>query len=163
MTLIPVGTWFVDPDEGLVLRRVGSRDTSGYLKIDRRYLGQPCVQAHRVIWEAVHGPIPDGMVINHKNGKKTDNRIDNLELATQHENVQHAWRTGLSVSRKGSAHPAAKINNLLVYAIRALAELGMPQEELARKVGISRTQVSGIVRRSSWSHLPERALSMEEI
>lgn len=52
--------------------------------------------AHRIIWENLKGPIPDGLEINHINGKKDDNRLDNLELVTHKDNVRHAKRTGLT-------------------------------------------------------------------
>lgn len=35
---------------------------------------------HRVIWESVHGPIPKGFFLHHKNNNKMDNQIENLEL-----------------------------------------------------------------------------------
>lgn len=136
-------------------------DTSGYRQV---YLAKGVTQqAHRFIWEAVNGPIPDGMFINHRNGIKHDNRLENLELVTHQENVRHAWRTGLNTSTKGVAHHAAKLNNLRVYAIRALSDLGFTHSDIARRSGISRSQVSSIARREAWAHLPERAARIEDL
>ena len=47
-------------------------------------------RVHRVVWEAFNGPIPDRLEINHKNLIRTDNRLDNLELLTHQQNIQHA-------------------------------------------------------------------------
>lgn len=90
----------VDVDLGVVYGRgpapITSRNSYGYVVLavapdrKRRHLS-----AHRLVWEAVHGPIPDGMEINHINGVKDDNRIANLEMVTPGENQRHAHRTGL--------------------------------------------------------------------
>ena len=42
--------------------------------------------AHRVVWESAHGPIPDGMQIDHINGIKNDNRLENLRCVTVQQN-----------------------------------------------------------------------------
>ena len=48
-----------------------------HLKTERGWVH---VFEHRLVWQDFFGPIPDGSFIYHKNGIKTDNRIENLEL-----------------------------------------------------------------------------------
>lgn len=48
------------------------------------------VAVHRAMWEAFVGPIPERMEINHKNLDRADNRLENFELVTHRENIQHA-------------------------------------------------------------------------
>ena len=48
------------------------------------------VSVHRALWEAFVSPIPGKMEINHKNLDRSDNRVENLELVTHSENIQHA-------------------------------------------------------------------------
>ena len=45
-------------------------------------------KAHRVIWKMVHGVDP--IVIDHINGDRTDNRIENLRSVARHENSRNA-------------------------------------------------------------------------
>ena len=62
------------------------------------HIFRPCMNGqykhyriHRAVWEAFNGPIPDRLEVNHKNLIRNDNRLENLELLTHQENVQHAF------------------------------------------------------------------------
>lgn len=88
----------VDATSGVVYGRLGKPVTKrcggGYIQVCHG-ASRFGAQAHRMIWESVHGPIPAGLQINHINGVKHDNRIANLELVTPSENTRHAYKLGL--------------------------------------------------------------------
>ena len=91
--------------KGRVQRLIGSRG-SGLLKIGgtQRYRqvrlsGFDKVQrrdVHRLVAQAFLGDHP-GLVVNHKDGDRYNNNLENLEWVTQRENVLHAMRAGRSV------------------------------------------------------------------
>jgi len=47
-------------------------------------------RVHRLVWEAFNGIIPGRLEVNHKNLTRGDNRLENLELLSHRENVNHA-------------------------------------------------------------------------
>lgn len=113
--------------------------------------------AHRLMYEAFVGPIPNGIQINHKNGAKSDNRLDNLELMTPAENTRHGFRVlgrkAVLNPQKGTANGRAKINEKTVQEIFQLRSLGWSQQRIADLFGINQTNVSGILRGVFWKHV----------
>lgn len=138
-------------------RRAESLDRDGYLQIDVNVNGiRMHAKAHRVVWFHVNGAIPDGLTINHKSasGDKTDNRPDNLELATRSEQIIHSVRIlgrkhGLH-SLAGESNPNAKLTRDDVVDIRARAANGERSGLIAKVHGISSTYVRSIVLRKNW-------------
>lgn len=62
----------------------GSKSGSGYWYI---HSGSRSYKRGRLVWELHHGVIPSGMVIDHLNGVRDDDRIENLQLISQADNV----------------------------------------------------------------------------
>jgi hypothetical protein len=52
-----------------------ANNEGGYIRISRNNI---VVYMHVWIWEQIFGPVPEGYEVDHINGVKTDNRLDNL-------------------------------------------------------------------------------------
>jgi hypothetical protein len=46
------------------------------------------VQKHRYVWEQIHGPIPDGLLVTFKDGNKQNCVLENLELKTKQQHME---------------------------------------------------------------------------
>lgn len=65
----------------------------GYLNVLLRKNGKTKnFLVHRLVVEAFIGPIPKGLVVNHRNEDKRDNRLVNLEVITQKQNCNYGTR-----------------------------------------------------------------------
>lgn len=129
----------------------GKKKSYLWIELDRFSRGRP---VHRIVWEAFRGPIPEGKEINHRNGKKRDNRISNLEVVTHSENMKHAYDNGLIPSRKGEGNTKAKLTEKQVRKIREeFGKGGVSLASLSRKYFVTTATISAVVRRESWSHL----------
>ena len=76
------------------------KDQCGYLRIGG--LGSE-KSVHRLVVKAFISDIPDGMEVNHKDGNKQNNKVENLEIVTHKENMVHSrYVLGhLSLAMKG--------------------------------------------------------------
>lgn len=112
---------------------------------------QRVVAAHRAVWEAFYGRIPPNLMINHKNGNKLDNRIENLELVTNRQNIEHYKQNLLTY--RGEKVSSAKLTEKQVLNIRERYKNGVSPTFLAREFNLSRSTVTRILNRTNWRHI----------
>lgn len=88
--------------------------------------------------------------VNHIDGNKNNNHIENLEWVTHSENHQHAYDSGLWDKRRKSTRIVGKMNRLVknnvVLKIRLLYKSGKhKQSELSKMFNISKYSIYNIV------------------
>lgn len=77
--------------------------------------------------------------VNHKNGIKIDNRVENLEWCTAKQNDEHARKMGL----KGGRY---KVTDGMIMEVELLTYYGLTTREIGRIVGVYPSTVSRIQR-----------------
>jgi len=109
---------------------------------------------HRLVYEAFLSKIKNGLVINHKNGIKKDNRVFNLETVTQKQNIHHSIKTGLTPPFKGQDSKNSKLlNNDVILIKKHLARKKINACDLAKMFDVSQATISGIKSGKTWAHI----------
>jgi hypothetical protein len=111
---------------------------------------------HRLVMWAFVGECPAGLVVNHKDGDKRNNRLDNLEYVTLRQNTAHALRTGLSPTCERSYQ--AKLTKAQVREIRRRKRAGETMRALGKEFGVTHGTIGHITSGKTWRYMRTKKL-----
>lgn len=98
---------------------------------------------HRVVASAFLG-LCDGLEVNHIDGNYLNNKVNNLELVTHQENIDHSIKMGLKCDY-GEKSVHAKVTNKQAEWIRQQVYNGRKQKDVAKELGLSKQLINRIV------------------
>lgn len=105
---------------------------------------------HRLVAQAFI-PNPDNKPqVNHIDGNKENNSIDNLEWVSNSDNQLHAYKLGLQPSRSGENNNKAKITNKQVDLIKLDYNYGLSISIIADSYKISIEIIRNIIYGRTW-------------
>ena len=112
-------------------------------------------RTHRVAYEIAFGEIPEGMSVCHTCDNPKCVNPEHLFAGTQTDNMRDASVKGRIVipHPSGERHPESIVTEDDVRSMRTDNGRGQSLSSLAKRHGISKSQVFRIVRRESWAHI----------
>lgn len=142
---------------GLLL--VQSLTREGYYRLGLWDGSRQCHRfVHRLVALTFLGEPPEGKItVNHRDGVKTNNRLENLEYATKAENYRHALDVLGFQPPRGAEHWNVKLSPEIVIEMRQMRAAGATVPSIGLHFGVSAGNVSLITRGKSWGHIEPRS------
>lgn len=135
------------------IKLMGNLDSNGYViyNLGIRSSYRKSFSAHRLVATAFIPNPENKPTVNHKNGIKNDNRVENLEWNTILENNVHAYTAGLKKAIGGEKHYKTKFTEEDVIKIRT-----DPRNAtiLGKEYSARPGTITQIKRRETWKHVP---------
>lgn len=110
---------------------------------------------HRLVLENFR-PVKNmsSLQVNHIDGNKRNNKLENLEWCSCKENIEHAKRLGLRAKQNGENNPAHKLTEETVLEIIELLKSDQYSgAEIDRMYGLCKDYANSIRRKERWVYL----------
>lgn len=106
--------------------------------------------------------------VNHLDGNKENNKVENLEWATYSENTIHAFETGLLVREKGEKVHNAIFSDEEIHQVCRMMQAGYRNIDIQSKLNVPKYLLKNIRNNGAWSHIscqyniPEKSRTLSE-
>jgi len=129
--------------------------STGYYMVSFSYNNKSKPQRVHRLLATTFKPNPENKPnINHLDGNKLNNDLNNLEWCTHAENMRHAFRTGLA-NNTGIKNGMAKLNPASARKIKQLLSEGVSQQKIADQFNVSRSCILKINLNKTWKHVAQ--------
>lgn len=107
---------------------------------------------HRLVAMAFLPTDDTSQEVNHIDGTKSNNQLNNLEWVCRDKNIRHAMNMGL-IRNSGESNPAAKIKERQALEIKELLRTYIHPKEIAEVVGVQEGTIIDLQKGRTWSHI----------
>lgn len=114
------------------------------------------VLVHRLVAEAFIPNPENKPEVNHKDGDKTHNYIENLEWVTREENIQHAFRLGLKKALSGEDHPLSTNTEKSIHMVCELLEENVKSiQEISSITNVTVDVIRQVQKKKTWKNISD--------